>query len=147
MTGEQWQAAWIICETAADMDPAAREEYIRGVTVDPDVERQVLEVLEELSLEPVFPSAPDPHGGDSIGRYIVGERIGQGGMGQVYSARDTELDREVAIKFLPADLPLETAASQIIREGRSASSLNHPNIVTVTKSCKQSGDSRLSWSE
>ena len=53
-------------------------------------------------------------------------------MGEVYSAHDTELDRQVAVKFLPADLTSDQAAfSQIIREARAASSLNHPNIVTV----------------
>ncbi len=67
-----------------------------------------------------------------IGRYVLSERIGQGGMGEVYSAQDTELHRRVALKFLPSDLPLDEAAySQIIREARAASSLNHPNIVTV----------------
>lgn len=131
MTEAQWQAAWILCETADEMDPEAREEYIRGATIDPEVESQVLAVLEGLSLETPIPAPPNRRSGDSVGRYILLERIGQGGMGEVYSAQDTELGRQVALKFLPVDLPLGIAASQVIREARAASSLNHPNIVTV----------------
>ncbi len=52
MTQEQWRAAWILCETAANLDGEARAEYVRGATVDPGVECQVIAVFEELSLGP-----------------------------------------------------------------------------------------------
>ena len=132
MTEEQWRAAWILCETAGDLDAEAREEYVRGATVDPEVGNQVIAVFEELSSGPDFPSPPDRRSGTLIGRYLLSERIGGGGMGEVYSAQDTELHRRVALKFLPSNLPADYAASsRIIREARAASSLNHPNIVTV----------------
>jgi len=70
--------------------------------------------------------------GSRVGPYEVIERIGAGGMGEVYRARDTRLGREVAIKTLPHDrLTDESRRRQFIREARAASALNHPNIVTI----------------
>jgi hypothetical protein len=67
-----------------------------------------------------------------FGRYELLERLGAGGMGEVYRARDLELLRDVAVKFLPepfASSPVRLA--RFTREARTASSLNHPNILTV----------------
>ena len=132
MTDEQWRAAWILCETAGDLESEAQREYVRGATVDGEVERRVVAVFEELESEPSYPPAPDRRAGDSVGRYTLLERIGQGGMGEVYAAEDAELRRTVALKFLPSAVaPDKAAASQVISEARLASRLNHPNIVTV----------------
>ena len=132
MTEEQWRAAWILCETAGDLDPEAQREYVRGATVDGEVERHVIAVFDELESEPFYPPAPDRRIGDTVGRYTLFERIGQGGMGEVYAAEDAELRRTVALKFLPSAVaPDKAAASQVISEARLASRLNHPNIVTV----------------
>ena len=57
--------------------------------------------------------------------------LGRGGMGEVWSARDLELDRPVALKFLRAHTALEMDAARIVREAQAASALNHPNIVTI----------------
>ncbi len=70
--------------------------------------------------------------GSRLGRYEIRERLGAGGMGEVYRARDRELQRDVAIKFLPD--PLASAPDRLARfaaEARAASALNHPNILTV----------------
>ena len=135
LTDEQWRAAWILCETAGDLDAQIQREYVRSATIDPDVEGRVLSILEELEeLEDgqVYPPVPDRRAGDTVGRYLLLERIGQGGMGEVYSAEDTELRRTVALKFLPSALEAgDAAAPQVISEARLASRLNHPNIVTV----------------
>ncbi len=70
--------------------------------------------------------------GTRLGPYEVLSRVGAGGMGEVYRARDPRLQREVAIKVLPSDLASDTdRLSRFEREARSASSLNHPNIVTI----------------
>lgn len=66
------------------------------------------------------------------GRYVVEKRLGAGGMGDVYLARDQKLDREVALKVLKAsDLGDDTARARLIREARSAARLDHPGIVQV----------------
>jgi eukaryotic-like serine/threonine-protein kinase len=70
--------------------------------------------------------------GIRLGSYVLGPLIGEGGMGEVYRARDVKLDREVAIKLLPADLardPERLRRSE--REARVLASLNHPNIAAL----------------
>jgi Tol biopolymer transport system component/tRNA A-37 threonylcarbamoyl transferase component Bud32 len=70
--------------------------------------------------------------GARVGRYEVRSRIGEGGMGEVYAATDTELGRPVALKFLHAEVAAdERRMSRFIQEARATSALNHPNIVTV----------------
>src|SRR5215813_11368154 len=70
--------------------------------------------------------------GARLGRYEIRSKIGQGGMGEVYLARDTELDRKVALKFLPAEVASnQDRMRRFIQEAKAASALNHPNIITI----------------
>src|SRR5262249_1289123 len=69
--------------------------------------------------------------GTQIGSYCIEGRLGTGGMGIVYRARDYKLDRPVAIKFLSPDLGDVAAQRTMQREARMASALNQPHIVTV----------------
>jgi tetratricopeptide (TPR) repeat protein/predicted Ser/Thr protein kinase len=70
--------------------------------------------------------------GTMVSHYRIIEKIGAGGMGEVYLAEDTELDREVALKFLPAQLCQdEDCRARFKREAQSAAKLKHPNIVTI----------------
>jgi Tol biopolymer transport system component len=70
--------------------------------------------------------------GTKLGPYEILSPLGAGGMGEVYRARDTRLDRTVAIKILPAELSNDSGAKQRFdREARVISSLNHPNICTL----------------
>jgi predicted ATPase/serine/threonine protein kinase len=70
--------------------------------------------------------------GSRLGSYEILQRLGAGGMGEVYRAKDPRLDRELAIKVLSLELCSHPEAlSRFEREARSASSLNHPNIVTI----------------
>lgn len=71
--------------------------------------------------------------GVKLGRYEIRAHIGTGGMGQVYLAQDTsELNRAVAIKLLPGEVAADPKWMQrFIREARTISSLNHPNVLTI----------------
>ena len=70
--------------------------------------------------------------GRQLHQYLVTEKIGEGGMGVVWKARDVRLDRDVALKVLPLEhLRTPERRERFIREAKAASALNHSNIVTV----------------
>ena len=90
--------------------------------------------MEPVGSPPAF--LPD---GSSLGQYQTLELLGSGGMGVVYRARDARLDRQVALKVLPADSADLERVSRFRREARAASGLSHPNLVT-TYEIGQAGD-------
>ena len=69
--------------------------------------------------------------GTRLGPYEILSAVGAGGMGEVYLARDTRLNRPVAIKFLSAEMADAASLGRFQQEAQTASSLNHPHILTV----------------
>jgi non-specific serine/threonine protein kinase len=70
--------------------------------------------------------------GTPVNQYLIVSKIGSGGMGEVYLAEDTKLDRRVALKFIPSPLATdEQVKSRFVREAKAAAKLHHPHIVTI----------------
>ncbi len=98
-----------------------------------DLDRDETDVLESSRT----PSRPDKKSvslapGLRFGTYRIVERLGVGGMGEVWRAHDPSLQREIALKVLPSELTAdETARTRLLREARMASKLNHPNVCTI----------------
>src|SRR5713226_8570620 len=78
--------------------------------------------------------------GQTIGHYRILEQLGAGGMGIVYKALDTHLDRFVAIKVLPPEKVANAERKQrFVQEAKAASALNHPNIITIHDIASENG--------
>jgi serine/threonine protein kinase len=78
--------------------------------------------------------------GTRLGRYEIRLKIGEGGMGEVYLAHDTKLNRNVAIKFLPTNsIASDQANKRLLREARAAATLDHPNICAVHEVAEEDG--------
>src|SRR5260370_20680206 len=87
-----------------------------------------------------MPLAPGTH----LGPYQIAGPLGSGGMGEVYRARDTRLERSVAIKILPAQFSSDPVRKQRFeREAKTISSLNHPHICTLHDIGQQDGTDYL----
>src|ERR1051325_10677853 len=70
--------------------------------------------------------------GTKLGRYEIRAKLGQGGMGEVYLARDTQLDRDIALKILTADVARDQQRlHRFLQEARAAAALSHPNVAHI----------------
>ena len=147
MKAERWKQVNDLFQSAVERAPAERaaflDEACRG---DESLRREVGSLLtshersENFIELPAFEVAPElvtsertnTLVGKLIGHYRIESLVGVGGMGEVYLARDERLGRKAALKLLPDSLTTdETQLSRFKNEARTASSLNHPNILTV----------------
>lgn len=86
----------------------------------------------EAVADTIAKTKPALEAGQVVGHYQIVAPLGKGGMGEVYLASDTKLDRKVALKLLPAEFTNhKERLRRFIQEARAASSLNHPNIITI----------------
>ena len=153
MSNDRWQRVEEIFDQAVQLDAGKRASYLdHACAGDDELRREVEQLLANDSskahsltnavanaagrvLAPAVPGQtelPADLSGRQIGPYQVIRRIGAGGMGVVYQARDTQLDRMVAIKVLPPALVRDVERRRrFIREAKAASALNHSNIITI----------------
>ena len=132
---------------ALELDAAERRDYLVSACLD---DKSLCEEVESLLAayedgngfieEPAFDlgmklmssSSRAALTGDEIGEYRILKRLGKGGMGEVYLAQDTRLERQVALKFLsPEFVGDRWAKRQLIKEAQSVAALDHPNICSV----------------
>ena len=140
-----WDVLQALFEKALRQPTADRAAFLRTHTDDEALRAEVEALLAAHEQAGDFMEAPDlprenhSHGdtprlasGSRLGAFEILERLGAGGMGEVYRARDTRLDRFVAIKVLSPELDVVAHGRQRFeREARAISKLSHPHICTV----------------
>ncbi len=151
MDGERWQQIKRLYNSALELEPDRREAFLQEACAgDESLRKEIKHLLaqqaeaEDLLGKPALEVAaralaqdrkdePQPnYVGRSLLHYRITEKIGEGGMGVVYKARDTHLDRNVAIKMLPAAAVADPERKRrFIQEAKAASALNHPNIIDI----------------
>jgi serine/threonine protein kinase len=143
MTPERWQLARRVLSGALERDPAEREKYLADAcTGDEALRNEVEQLLSAHGHAGKFLETPVLHAagqvvmhldaGTQLGPYEIVAAIGAGGMGEVYRAHDSRLERTVAIKILSgAGIHDSEQRQRFLQEARAASALSHPNIVTL----------------
>src|SRR5262245_49206930 len=147
MKPERWQRVEQLYHSALEREDGQRAAFLAAACAGDDSLRREVESLlahqtpaENLLERPVMEVAAkalandqaDSMLGRSLGSYQVLSLLGAGGMGEVYCARDTRLDRTVALKILPAEVAADAERMRrFVREAKAASALNHPHVATI----------------
>ena len=146
MDSERWQKVKGLFDAVVGLAPPAREKIlVKSCGADVELRRDVEKLLASSDEAESFMESPaakevvsriiEPKNlaaGVSFGHYEIVKQIGAGGMGEVYLAKDTKLDRKVAVKILNEKFAAhESNLNRFIREAKAASALNHPNILVI----------------
>jgi serine/threonine protein kinase len=143
MASDRWNKIKSLYIAAQQLQPAHRSAFLQSACEGDEEIRQEVEsllrhgdqadveaFLEKTNVQLTKPG--DSWSGRRVGPYIVGERIGAGGMGEVYRASDTKLGRDVCFKVLPASFVEDPDRRKRFQtEARSLAALNHPNIAAI----------------
>src|SRR5262245_42152819 len=142
----RWEQVESLCQAALELEESQREAFLKEACAgDEELRQEVVSLLrfeargDRFIAEPALEVAakmvvqePQSLIGQQLGSYQILSLLGAGGMGIVYKARDTRLNRPVAIKVLPPDRVSDPERKRrFIQEARAASALNHPNIITI----------------
>ena len=147
MTSDRWEQIERTCQAALELEESQRAAFLdQACAGDAELRREVESLLQfdtrgdrfieepavEVAAKMIAREKPESLIGQQIGSYQILSLLGTGGMGVVYKARDTRLNRSVAIKVLPQDQVIDPERKRrFIQEARAASALNHPNIITI----------------
>lgn len=152
MTPDRWQRVQEVLAEATELDAASRSAFLdEACRGDPELRKEVESLLSSLEtasagflespaidavpgLSPAAPSLASPSlaRGTRLGPYEILVLLGAGGMGEVYSAKDTRLNRDVAVKVLPRSFAgNRPALTRFKREAQAIAALSHPNIRAI----------------
>lgn len=128
--GAKDRASFLDEHCGSDLELRAElESLLRSADTAPEfLDRPILDAVRKVAEQP----GPTLRPGERVAQYLILNLLGLGGMGQVYAAQDTRLQRKVALKVLSPHLTQDVQALQRFEhEARAASALNHPNILTI----------------
>ena len=139
MTPERWRQVLEVFDAALLREQGERQSYVEAVCApDEELARAVHSLLLANDHATGFAGAPIMSArsalavADVFGPYRIDGFLGRGGMGEVYKARDTTLNRDVALKILPFTVSLDSGrVARFKREAQLLASINHPNIAAI----------------
>src|SRR3990172_6645696 len=146
MSSDRWEKIQELYHAALELEPTQRSAFLKEACGDDETVCREVEALLashgkassflqtpalDLAAQTVAETPSRSLVGKTLEAYQILSLLGSGGMGEVYKARDSKLNRSVAIKVLPSDKTSDADRKRrFVQEARAASALNHPNIIT-----------------